>query len=365
MRLLHTSDWHLGRSLAGLSLLDDQAAWLCDFVTLARDVRPHVTVLLGDLFDRPAPSSEARSLLDETLRKLVQECKTRVIVAPGRQDHDQALNFGSWLFERKQLDWVSNVNEALSPLTFEDADGPVHVNVIPFLSPAEVDAHFRTHKITTHAQANSALLDHLTRFRRLRRNAVRGIVAGYLWVEGGERCGEERPLDAAESLVGTASFEGIDYVALGYLHRHQSLDWRMVYSGSPFALSFESQPVARGVVRMEMDEAGRARSELVELPLPRRFVRVEGTLEQLRAGSRPASDICMVAVRGEGAALGPELLRELRDLYPGLWRVERTQVAQAAVSGHAPPDFAEFYSTVTGAPLRAEEQLLVREILGS
>ena len=371
MRLLHTSDWHLGRSLLGLSLLEDQAAFCEQFIELTHDFRPDLVVLLGDLFERPTPSEEALHLLDHVLQRLLLECKVRVILAPGQQDGVNRLNFGSWLFERRQLQLVSNLEQALSPILIEDADGPVHINVVPYLRVHDVDQHFRSQNVPTHGQAGNVILDHLTRFRRLRRRAVRGVVAGYLWVEGGRTCGEERPFEGAEdSTVTQSAFEGINYAALGYLHQHQQLgeNGQLVYSGSPFTFHFEDTPGARGVVKMEMDSQGVCHSELVPLTPKRHFYRFRGSLERLLLPpphQLEPQDLVVLELTQDSDLLSADLITRLRGLYPNLWRIERPEATGRLQAGPAQDplsNFEQFYQLATAETLDEDSRQLLKEL---
>ena len=373
MRLLHTSDWHLGRSLLGISLLEDQEAFGEQLIELTHDFRPDLVIILGDLFERSNPSEEALQLLDHVLQRLLLECKVRVLMAPGQHDGVARLNFASWLYERRHLQLITNLEQALSPIMLEDADGPAHINVVPYLRVHDVNAHFRSQTVTSPGQAGHVILEHLTRFRRLRRRAVRGLVAGYLWAEGGRTCGEERPFEGdLDSSVPLSSFEGINYAALGYLHHYQELgdDGRLVYSGSPFTFQFETKPIARGVVKVEMDSQGYCQSELVPFHPRRQFYRFEGSLERLLLGPQVTLDpldLVVLELSQGSDLLSAELLHRLRGLYPNLWRIERPEVARR-LHPQQPADpvgnFEQFFETVQGEPLDDESRLLLRDVFG-
>ncbi len=354
--------------MLGISLLEDQAAFCEQLIELTHDFHPDLVIILGDLFERSTPSEEALHLLDHALQRLLLECKVRVILAPGQQDGVNRLNFGSWLFERRQLQLVTNLEQALSPIMVEDADGSVHINVVPFLKAAEVDRHFRTQNVPTHGHAGNVIMEHLTRFRRLRRRAVRGVVAGYLWVEGGERCGEERPFEGAEdSSVPPSAFEGINYGALGYLHKYQQLG-NLCYSGSPFAFHFEQTPLARGVVKMEMDAQGNCQSELVPFQPKRHFYRFSDSLERLLLGPTfplNSEDLVVLELSQDSDLLSADLIHRLRSLYPNVWRIERPEVArsfQARPSQDPLTAFEQFYQQAANETLDEEARLVLREL---
>ncbi len=103
MRFLHTSDWHLGRIFHGLHLLDDQAGVLEQLLTIAREYRVDAVLLSGDVYDRSVPPTEAVRVLDETLRRLIQDLKVPVIIIAGNHDSPDRLNFGQALLPPKSF----------------------------------------------------------------------------------------------------------------------------------------------------------------------------------------------------------------------------------------------------------------------
>src|SRR5512145_1800896 len=95
MRFLHTSDWHLGKTLCNASLLDDQAHLLEQTLLAIRDTRPHALVIAGDIYDRAVPPKEAVSLLDAFLVRVIREAKVPVLLIAGNHDSPERLGFGS------------------------------------------------------------------------------------------------------------------------------------------------------------------------------------------------------------------------------------------------------------------------------
>jgi len=367
LRLIHTSDWHLGRTLFGTSLLEDQAHVLEQLLENVRDFRPDVVVIVGDLFERATPGPDAVELLDRTLSRLIQEAKVKVVVLPGQHDSATRLAFCSWLLDKRGLYLITNLEQALSPLIFEDADGPVHVHAIPYLDPAVIGRHFRGEPATGHSAAITELLNHLTRFRRLRRKAVRGVVAGYLQLVGGVPAGSERPLD--EAGVDPEAFAGISYGALGYYHQPQQLG-NLCYSGAPLPYSFAEAETPRSLNRVEIDREGNSTVESVLLKPKRFFHRLEGSLELLLEGPGPEvrpGDYVML-VLDDRSAPGAEQLDRLRRLYPNLLSLERPAL-EAAESGGGLPEgplldlYASFFVKVTGQDLDEEHRRALLDLL--
>lgn len=135
MRLLHTADWHLGRSLHGVRLLDDQAYALDQLLAIARDCRPDAVVIAGDVYDRSVPPGEAIELLDEILARLILDLRLPVILIAGNHDGPQLVDFGSRLFTAQRLFTFGTLGTSLACVTLMDADGPVHLYPLPYAEP--------------------------------------------------------------------------------------------------------------------------------------------------------------------------------------------------------------------------------------
>jgi exonuclease SbcD len=367
--LLQTSDWHLGRTLLGRSLIPDQAHVLEQLVQIVLDRRPEIVLIVGDLFERSSPQEEAVALLDSVISRLVLDCKVKVVVIPGQGDKLGRMALGSRLVDKRGLQVITSIDQALSPISLEDADGPLHLITLPYLPPASVARHFRGRQVETWSQAASLVIDHLT--RRLRKKAVRGVVAAYLRVEGGRTCGVERPMgNGHEQPVALSIFEGISYGAFGYLHEEQRLgdQGHLCYSGSILSYSFEEDP-GKGVLLAEVDAEGNATIEKIDLVPKRQLHQLAGTLEELLLPPRRTigpEDLVKLQLTAETGPIKPEDFEVLQRLYPNLVAIdrpvmkaqlERTEWQDAATM------FAAFYQQATGNALAIEERVLLLKAL--
>src|SRR5688572_33301040 len=126
MRFIHTADWHLGRLFHGQHLTDDQRHVLDQFVDVARDARPDVIVVAGDIYDRAVPPPEAVELLDDVLSRLVLDLKVPVVLIAGNHDSPNRLNFGARLLAGRRLYVTGNLPRQPAVAVFDDTAGPVH-----------------------------------------------------------------------------------------------------------------------------------------------------------------------------------------------------------------------------------------------
>lgn len=373
MRFLHTADWHLGRVYHGVSLLEDQAHVLRDFVRLAGETRPDAILIAGDVYDRSVPPADAVRLLDETLTELVVGLAIPVVLIAGNHDGPDRLAFGASLLGRAGLTVRGPVDASVAPVRLRDAHGEVAIYPLPYAEPALVRSAFGEEALADH---HAALGAQLRAIRAAHAAGTRSVVVAHAFVLGGSESESERPLSVGGSgAVGAELFAGFDYVALGHLHRPQQAGGEHIhYSGSLLKYSFAEAGHAKSVNLVEMDAAGRCTVERVALA-PRRDLRiVEGTLADIIAGAAadPGRDDYLLARLSDSGAL-LDAMGKLRTAYPNALAIERPLHAGDG-PGCAAADhrririedlFASFYAETAGRPLEPEAIATVQRIVGA
>jgi exonuclease SbcD len=282
MRLLHTSDWHIGRSLHGADLLADQEAVLAELARVVAEQRVDAVLVAGDVYDRAIPSADATGVLDRTLLRL-REAGAAVVLTPGNHDSARRLGFAAGLLAVSGVHVRAGVAELDRPVVLRDAHGEVAVYGLPYLEP-EVARHELG---VPDARSHEAVLDAaMARVRAdlARRPGSRSVVLAHAFVGGARPSDSERDICVGGvDLVPEAVFDGVDYVALGHLHRPQALTGRLRYSGSPLSYSFGEAGQRKLAWLVELDAGGLAEVTPVPLPVPRPLTELTGTLEELLA----------------------------------------------------------------------------------
>ena len=286
MRLLHTADWHIGRTLRGHSLLEDQVHFLEQvFLPMVTETRPDVVLIAGDIYDRAVPPSEAVALLNSVLTRLVREHRTPVVVIPGNHDDAKRLSFGARLLEAAGV----HIGDGMlgHRWQMQDEHGPVSIVAASYFEPVALAQALGDGQVVPDFDAGMALL--APRLHELCPPGERRVLVAHAFVAGGAVSDSERDLAVGGSgQIGVGRFEGFDYVALGHLHRPQSFTGgRVRYSGSPLAYSASEAGYQKSVSLVEMGPGGEvAVHELPIVPLrPLRVVRgefaavMEGTSE--------------------------------------------------------------------------------------
>ncbi|GAA0484205.1 exonuclease SbcCD subunit D [Microbacterium aurantiacum] len=284
MRILHTSDWHIGRSFHGHSTLEALRGVLERLVAQVRENDVDLVLVAGDVFDSAAPSAACYPVLSDTLLAL-RETGATVVVTSGNHDSAARLGFQSALL-RDGILVLTDPAAVGTPVTIDDAAGPVHVYGIPYLEPALVrhvwpGVPMRSqHDALTHAMS-LIRADHTAR-------GGRAVVMSHCFAAGVEATpGVEREIrQGSLDVVPVSVFDDLDYVALGHIHGRQTLAERVRYAGAPLHYSFGEQDKPRGSWLVDLDENGFEKAEWLELPVPRRLVTVRGALDDLLTDER-------------------------------------------------------------------------------
>ena len=444
MRFIHTGDWHLGRLFFGLHLTEDQSYVLDKLIEVAREARAQALVIAGDVYDRAVPPPEAVQLLDEVLSRFALAVGIPVLMIAGNHDSPERLGFGARLLAAQGVHvaglpatgWTSPPTGAgerasgaestagsLQPLVvgptdlvLHDEHGPVRFLALPYAEPAVVRACLADEAVRDHETAMQALL------RRLgpRLPGERTVLVTHAFVQGGLESESERPLSVGGAGAVSASlFGGFHYVALGHLHRPQSVAsgegsaassgdprgaWerggsspeageghgrrgseppvpssRVRYAGSLLKYSFSEAGHGKSVSLVDLDAAGNVLVEEIALTPRHDLRRVSGDFRDILAGTtregplpRGCTDYLAVALLDRGPVL--DALARLREVYPNVVSIERPGLAPAA--GPAGPRgdhrlktdlelFAAFFEQTTGEALRAEERVVFTEIADS
>lgn len=311
MRLLHTSDWHLGRTLHGVDLLDHQAAYVDHLVGLARDEKVDAVLVAGDVYDRAIPSVEAVAVLSDALARL-SEVAT-VVLTSGNHDSSTRLGFGAALM-RERVRLRTAVAQVGEPVVVGDA----LVYGLPYLDPdfarsqlAEGDGPLlaRSHEAVVAAAMRRVLADRAHRPQR------RAVVMAHAFVTGGEASESERDIRVGGvDQVPAGVLAGVDYVALGHLHGPQQVAPGIRYSGSPLAYSFSEQRQHKSTTLVDLSGSGDPSVTLVPAPVPRALADVTGSLDELLASTAHTGDWVRVTVTDP--ARPPDLQARVRAHFP-------------------------------------------------
>ena len=331
MRLLHTSDWHVGKTIRGASRADEHTAVLAEIAQVTAREEVDLVIVAGDLFDSAAPSPEAESIVYRALLDLA-DTGADVAVIAGNHDNPRRLRAVAPLL---RLGKVHVVSEPTRPddggvIELRARDGTdVRLAMLPFVSKRGIVR--AKHLMTSQAFENAQYYSDRLRLLIERLCEPFGadtvnLFTTHAFVLGGQAGGGERPAHlVGEYAITAQSFPvTIGYGALGHLHRPQSVRHPLHYCGSPLQLDFGEAEQAKQVNVVTLEPGTPAGVEKVRLTAGRPLRTLTGTLEELSSTDVDDNAWLKVVVQGPGRAGLAQTVREL--LGPGVVdvRVETT-----------------------------------------
>jgi exonuclease SbcD len=355
MRMLHTSDWHLGRSLHRADLRAAQAAFLDHLVEVVRAEKVDVVLVAGDVYDRAVPPVDAVELCERALLRL-HDTGASIVLISGNHDSARRLGFGSGLLELAGVHLRTRIGALARPVLLADDHGPVAFYGVPYAEPDAVRAELPADTPKGHA----GVLGHSVRAIQAdadERGVRRRVVLAHGWVSGGAASDSERDITVGGvGQVAADTFDGFSYVALGHLHGQQTLAGHLRYSGSPLPYSFSEARHRKGSWLIELDAAGVSRAELVPAPAYRRLSRLRGRLADLLSSAEFTEyeqDFVSVTLTDAGRPDGP--MDALRARFPHI-------LVLAFEPEGAAPDGHSYTSRVAGRDDRAIAEGFVQHV---
>ncbi|MHA7176682.1 exonuclease SbcCD subunit D [Arthrobacter sp. Sr24] len=334
MKLLHTSDWHLGRSFHGVGTLAAQRRFAEQLLETVTEEQVDVVLIAGDVYDRALPSVDVVNLFDDILARL-NTAGVQVVITSGNHDSATRLGFGGRLLERAGVHLRTRIADLATPVLL-----PLNVNVngngnvnekgrgaeggpmvaiygIPYLEPRmvadELGVENGTYFTVTEAAVRLIAADLATRAP-----GTPSVVLAHTFASGGISSASERELTiGGVGAVPLDLFEPFSYTALGHLHGPQRLSETVRYSGSPLPYSFSEAAHSKGAWLLEITEAGLGEVTKVDWAPERALSILKGKLEDLLAEDKWAPDeahYCQITLTDNDR---PELAMErLRSRFP-------------------------------------------------
>lgn len=354
MKFLHLADLHLGKRVNGFSMLEDQAHILRQILAILDDEQPDGVLIAGDVYDKSVPSVEAVELLDGFLTEL-RARGIPVLLISGNHDSPERLAFGGRVMDSCGIHISPVYDGALAPVTLQDAFGPVHVWLLPFVKPAHVRRWFPDADIESYTDAVAEAVAHMDID-----TAARNVLVTHQFVTGGTRSGSEELSVGGTDNVDSGVFAPFDYVALGHLHGAQHIGRETIrYAGSPLKYSFSEARQHKSVTVVTLGEKGDVQVRTAALTPLRELREIRGSYDELTARSfyehtTYRSDYLHLILTDEQDVF--DAMSRLRTIYPYLMTLDYDNARTRAAGGMSVP--AE---TERRTPLELFEALYQRQ----
>lgn len=341
MKIIHTSDWHIGKIVNEFSMIEDQKYILNKLIELIKEEQPNVLIIAGDIYDRSIAPVEAVELLNETLSDLIMDTNTKIVAISGNHDSGERLSFGSKILEKQGLYICGRDNELYRHVLIKDDNKNVNFYLVPYKDPALVKKLLDNKAIKNHNDAMSETIKTIK--ANLNKEEVNILVShGYVTmkrsdaIESNEQKYEIAELEISESerplsiggtdLIDGNLFKDFDYVALGHLHGRQRIGRdEMRYSGSLLKYSFSEVNQKKGVTILDIKDDKSINIEFKKLKPLRDMRVIRGDIENLVKEGREAEDekedYIQAILTDDGELINP--MEKLRSVYPNTMLITR------------------------------------------
>lgn len=375
MKFLHLSDLHIGKTVNGFSMLEEQRHVFGQIIGYIDTEKPDAVLIAGDVYDRAVPSVEAVRLFDDFLTDLAAK-EVTVILISGNHDSPERLNYASRLLSERRLHLCGVFDGTLRSVTLSDEYGDLKFWLLPFIKPSGVHGMFADKEVESYTDAINSVLES-TDIAYSERNVLLShqfyTSAGITPIRSESEINPVGGLDAVDAGL----LSKFDYVALGHLHGSQGVGENVRYAGSPIKYSFSEWKQKKSVTLVEIKEKGNI--ALTALPLlPLHDMReIKGSLELLLSDEVSSQgnkeDYLRVILTDEEEIIDP--MGKIRSIYPNVMAldfensrtnidVSSTPLGTDQLERLSPYDlFSEFFLEISGAVMSEEQAKIVRELL--
>ena len=370
MKIMHLSDLHIGKKVNEYSMLQDQIYILKEILQIIDDEKVETVIIAGDVYDRSLPPNEALELFDEFLYQLSGR-NVNVFVISGNHDSPERISYGGRMMTENKI-FLSPVYDGnVKPITLNDDYGEVNFYLLPFVRPADIRRYFPDENIENYTDAVKVAIDNMNvDFNE------RNILVTHQFVTGAELSESEDIIVGGTDNVSGEVFDGFDYVALGHIHREQTVGKDNIrYCGTPLKYSFSEAKHIKSVTILDFND--KENIEYSKIPLtPFRDMReIRGTYYELTLKSSYEStnteDYLHITLTDEEDI--PDAIGKLRSIYPNIMKLDydnlRTRGSGTVdaienIESKSPFElFAELFKQQNNQDMSEEQEEIMRNLI--
>ena len=319
MKIMHLSDLHIGKKVNEYSMLQDQIYILKEILRIIDNEKVETVIIAGDVYDRSLPPNEALELFDEFLYQLSSR-NVNVFVISGNHDSPERISYGGRMMTENKI-FLSPVYDGnVKPISLNDDYGEVNFYLLPFIRPADIRRYFPDENIENYTDAVKVAIDNMNVDF-----SERNILITHQFVTGAELSESEDIIVGGTDNVSGEVFDGFDYVALGHIHREQTVGKDNIrYCGTPLKYSFSEAKHIKSVTILDFKD--KENIEYSKIPLtPLRDMReIRGTYDELTLKSSYEStnteDYLHITLTDEEDI--PDAIGKLRSIYPNIMKLD-------------------------------------------
>lgn len=373
MKILHTSDLHIGKYIGTYDLKEDTEYVLNQVVDTAIRERVEVVLISGDVFDRPNPSEEAIKMYVSFLKELLDK-NIKVIAISG--NHDSGIRLSAYKDILGKGYFVEGeFNSPMRKVSLSDEYGPVNFYMLPFFTPFIVKSNLKLEK---GLENYDLAMDEIIKRENID-TSQRNIILAHQFVAGFKFGGSEEDFSysngdeknvAGVGIISLDKFQNFDYVALGHIHKPQKISRETIrYSGS--LLKYKTSEIDgpdKSVVIIDLKEKGNIEVKLDPIKPLHPFVKIEGLLSELTNTNPNENDYVYLIVDDDKTPI--EAKNKLTPYYKRIVDIEfpndtlqQKMNLDTSLADKRPIDFiCEYYREKTNKDLDEENKKLLAGI---
>lgn len=319
MKIMHLSDLHIGKRVNEYSMLQDQIYILKEILRIIDNEKVETVIIAGDVYDRSLPPNEALELFDEFLYQLSSR-NVNVFVISGNHDSPERISYGGRMMTENKI-FLSPVYDGnVKPITLNDDYGEVNFYLLPFVRPADIRRYFPDENIENYTDAVKVAIDNMNVDF-----SERNILVTHQFVTGVELSESEDIIVGGTDNVSGEVFDGFDYVALGHIHREQTVGKDNIrYCGTPLKYSFSEAKNIKSVTILDFNDKGNIEYSKIPLTPFRDMREIRGTYYELTLKSSYEStnteDYLHITLTDEEDI--PDAIGKLRSIYPNIMKLD-------------------------------------------
>ncbi len=288
MRILHTADWHIGQRLYERQRHDEHEQFLTWLLQTIKEHNIDLLLVSGDIFDTSLPSAEATNLYYKFLYKLYKNTQAYTVIIAGNHDSARHLEAPKEFLKMGRIHVVGQATTSEECVVQIPPDDPkIAIAAVPYLSENELPHVSFESDIDKTERYRQRLKDLYAKCVSQMPIQLPKILMGHLFVHNGQEMNSERNIQiGGSSAIQASDFpNGVDYIALGHLHRPQSInetDFPIRYSGSPIPLRFNEATYSKQVFLLKFSENGEIiKDEEIEIPIFKELRTIKGDADSV------------------------------------------------------------------------------------
>ncbi len=365
MRILHTSDLHLGKKVHEYSMIEDQSFILDQILAYVKNQEADALIISGDIYDKSLPSEAAINLLNDFLTRL-SEMDLPVYIIPGNHDSADRLSFGNWLMAKSSVYIQGPYRGKIKPHYLNDEYGKLAIYSLPYIRPSAIKSFFPDRQIDSYEDAVRLCIGAMG----IDKN-IRNIILAHQFVSGASRTDSEILSLGGTDSIPSSLFKDFDYVGLGHIHRPQKMASDYIrYSGSPLKYSISEQNDKKSLVQIDLFEKGSTQIYLLPLKPLRDLREIRGKYDQiiLKKNYENTDTNDYVHIVLEDQLEVPNAMANLSLVYPYILkldydnlrsRTESNVKSLSAIEKRSEMDLLkDFYLAQNGSPMSAYQENL-------